>query len=392
MVRESRLEGGTVAFSDHAAQGKWKTSNLIPPATDILSPDPVVHETSGGDATAVWSTNAGVWSADRPAGGTWSTPQLLRGISTAPTFTMNSNGAAVLSWMSGACQLRETGNCTIRTLTRPAGGIWGSPVSVVTTSSRLRSASVAIGNGGDAVTTWETFGAACTPDVCVTSNFVLFAARQPAGATKWKVGNAPLAGPDAVSHVGAASVDAKNRAAVFINSQTKGITVVTELSRNRSFGAPRSITTDTDISFGSVQSDPAGNTTLAGLQGSAENVVAISGNFDSGKWNGAVTLSTAATDKSQSPSPVVFGIGGRGESIVAWAQGAAANAAADDVVVSVSPSPGAAWSQPTAIASGVKFGLPQSVSVSSDGRAVLSYFDLSGTDADEIHSAVYSPR
>jgi hypothetical protein len=278
------------------------------------------------------------------------------------------------------------------TESRPAGGAWGQPVSLVTTSSRLQSNSVAIGNGGDAVTTWETFDATCNPDLCVTSNFVLSAARQPAGTTNWQVGQGSLTGPDPVTHVGAASLDAKNRAAVFIDSQTNGITVVTEPSGSQTFSAPTSVTTDTDTIFKSVQSDSAGDTTLVGLQGSAQNVVGISGNFDSNKWNGVVTLSTAATDESQSAFPVVFGVGPKGESVAAWPQGATAHAAVDDVVVSVSPSPGAPWSQPVTIAGSVELGLPQSVSVSSDGRAVLTYFDLSATNADEIRGTVYNPR
>lgn len=123
-----------------------------------------------------------------------------------------------------------------------------------------------------------------------------------------------------------------------------------------------------------------------------ENVVGVSGNFDSNKWNGVVTLSTATTDESQSAFPVAFGVGAKGESVAAWAQGATAKATADDVVVSVSPSPGAPWSAPVTIAGNVELGLPQSVSVGSDGRAALTYFDLSGTNADEIRGTVYNPR
>jgi hypothetical protein len=386
-------QGSAIEFADHARHGAWKSADLVPPSSGFVASNPIVHETSAGAATAEWSTDAGVWSADRPAGGTWTTPQLvLSSIAEVPSFTMNSNGSAVLVALSGACAIRDTGNCTIMTATRPAGGAWSQPISVVTTSDRLQVDSVAVGNGGDAVTTWETFDAACNPDRCITSNFVLFAARQPAGTTNWQVGRAPLAGPDPVTHVGAAALDARNRAAVFINSQTKGITVITEPSHSQSFGAPSSVTTDGDVSFASVQSDPAGDTTLVGLQGSAQSVVGISGNFDSNKWNGVVTLSTATADESQSAFPVAFGVGAKGESVAAWAQGDTAQSAVDDVVVSVSPSPGAAWSQPVTVAGSVELGLPQSVSVSSDGRAVLTYFDLSGTNADEIRGTVYNPR
>ncbi|HLY04319.1 MAG TPA: hypothetical protein VKR31_01085 [Rhizomicrobium sp.] len=386
-------QGSAIEFADHARRGPWKSADLVPPSSGFVASDPIVHETNTGAATAVWSTGADAWSADRPAGGTWTTPQLvLSGIAGLPAFTMNSNGSAVLAAVSGACAVRDTGNCTIMTATRPAGGAWGQPVSAITTSNRLQFDSVAIGNGGDAVATWETFDASCNQERCVTSNFVLFAARQPAGTTNWQVGQAALAGPDPVSHVGAVSLDAKNRAAVFINSQTNGITVVTQASGGQTFSAPTTVTTDTDIAFENVQSDPAGDTTLVGLQGSAQNVVAVSGNFDSNKWNSVATLSTATTDESQSGFPVAFAVGAKGESVAAWAQGATAQATADDVVVSVSPSPGAPWSAPVTIAGNVEFGLPQSVSVSSDGRAVLTYFDLSGTDADEIRGTVYNPR
>jgi hypothetical protein len=385
---------GDVQFAVHPNRGTWTTQNLIPPSGDLIVPDPVVHETAAGTATAVWWTTAGAFTADRPAGGSWTTPQLvLPGISGAPAFAMNSQGAAVLEWLTGQCGIRDTGNCTIMSLTRPAGGAWGQPVSVETTSNRFQPDSVVIGEGGDAVVTWETYQASCTSRRCTSSNFILFAARQPAGTTNWQIDQSSLAGPDPVSHVGAASLDKNNLAAVFINSQTTGITAVTEPSGSQSFGAPVTVTSDTDIALGGEQADPSGDVTLVGLEGSAKQVVAISGNFETNTWNGVVTLSTADTDISESSFPIAFAIGAKGESVVAWPQASTMEALDDNVVVSVSPSPGAAWSKPVAIAKNVELGQPQSVSVNSSGQAVLSYFDLNATtNADEIRGTVYTPN
>ncbi len=387
------LGNGDVQFAVHPNEGAWKSKDLIPPSNALINPEPVVHETATGTATAVWSTTAGVFTADRPAGGSWTTPLLvLPGIAGAPAFTMNSQGAAVLEWETGDCGIRGTGNCTIMSLTRPAGGAWGQPVSVETTSSRLQADSIVIGEGGDAITTWETYQPSCTPERCTTSNFVLFAARQPSGTMNWQIDQSSLAGPDPVTHIGAACLDANNLAAVFINSETNGITAATEPSGSQSFGAPVSVTSDTDITFGNAQTDPSGDVTLVGVEGSAKQVVAISGNFETNSWNRVATLSTADTDISQTRFPVAFAVGANGESVVAWAQASTMQSLNDNVVVSVSPSPGAAWSTPHVIAKNAEAGLPQSVSVNSAGRAVLSYFDLNATtNADEIQGTVYTP-
>ena len=385
---------GDVQFAVHPNGGAWKSKDLIPPSNALINPEPVVHETAAGTASAVWWTTAGAFTADRPAGGSWTTPLLvLPGIAGPPAFTMNSQGAAVLEWLTGDCGIRGTGNCTIMTLARPAGGAWGQPVSVETTSNRLQADSIVIGEGGDAVTTWETYQASCMPRRCTKSNFILFAAREPSGTTNWEIDQSSLAGPDLVTHIGAASLDANNLAAVFINSEATGITAVTEASGSQSFGTPVSVTSDTDITFGSAQTDPFGDVTLVGLEGSAKQVVAVSGNFDTNTWNGVVTLSTADTDISESSFPIAFAVGTNGESVAAWPQASTMQSFDDNIVVSVSPSPGAPWSKPVTIANNSELGLPQSVSVNSTGQAVLSYSDLNATtNADEIQGTVYTPK
>jgi hypothetical protein len=385
---------GDVQFAVHPNKGAWTSQDLIPPSSNLVVPEPVVHETAAGTATAVWWTTAGAWTADRPAGGSWTTPQLvLPGVPGAPTFAMNSQGAAVLEWEAGQCAIRDTGNCTIMTLTRPAGGAWGQPVSVETTSNRFQADSIVIGEGGDALATWETFKASCNQERCATSNFIMFAARQPAGTTNWQIDPSSLAGPDPVTHVGAASLDKNNLAAVFIDSQTTGITAVTQPSGSQSFGAPVTVASDTNITLGGAQADPTGDVTLIGLQGTARQVVAISGNFETSIWDGVVTLSNADTDIGQSSFPIAFAVGAKGESIAAWPQASTMQSLDDNVVVSVSPSPGAPWSNPFVVAKNAEAGLPQSVSVNSSGQAVLSYFDLNAaTNADEIQATVYTPK
>jgi len=385
---------GDVQFAVHPNKGAWTSADLIPPSNQLIVPEPVVHITAAGTATAVWWTTAGAFTADRPAGGSWTAPLLVvPGIGGPPGFAMNSQGAAVLEWSTGDCGIRGTGDCTIMTLTRPAGGAWGQPVAAATTSNRFQGDSLVIGEGGDAMVTWETYAASCQPRHCTQSNFVLFAARQPAGTTTWQIDPSSLAGPDPVSHIGAAALDKNNVAAVFINSQTTGITAVTEPSGSQSFGAPVSVTTDTDITLGGAQSDPSGDVTLIGVQGSAEQVVAISGNFDTNTWNGVATLSTADTDVSISHFPVVFAVGANGESIAAWPQASTMQSLDDNVVVSVSPSPGAPWSKLVTVAKSAELGLPESVSVNSTGQAVLSYFDLNATtNAEEIQATIYTPK
>lgn len=91
--------------------GNWGSVTQVSPALQTTSVFPAVRISTAGLATAVWSDQGGVWTADRPPASNWNPAQLLiPGVST-PIFVMNSRGDAAIVWtVGGAEELQRVGN------------------------------------------------------------------------------------------------------------------------------------------------------------------------------------------------------------------------------------------------------------------------------------------
>src|SRR5580692_2089336 len=81
--------------------GSWGSVTEVSPALQSNTTFPVVHVSAAGFATAVWSDNNGVWTADRPATSKWNPAELLIPGASNPIFVMNSQGAAAIAWTVG---------------------------------------------------------------------------------------------------------------------------------------------------------------------------------------------------------------------------------------------------------------------------------------------------
>jgi hypothetical protein len=110
--------------------GNWGAAMEVSPALEANSIYPAVRISAAGLATAVWSDQGGVWTADRPPASNWSSPRLLIPDVSNPIFVMNSQGAAAIVWSVGGP--RSTSSQVLAVL-RPAGGTW-SAQQVVTSA------------------------------------------------------------------------------------------------------------------------------------------------------------------------------------------------------------------------------------------------------------------
>ena len=103
--------------------GNWGAVTEVSPALEANSIYPAVRVSAAGFATAVWSDQGGVWTADRPPASNWSSPRLLVPGVSNPIFVMNSQGAAAIVWSVGGP--RSTSSQVLAVL-RPAGGSWSA--------------------------------------------------------------------------------------------------------------------------------------------------------------------------------------------------------------------------------------------------------------------------
>src|ERR1700690_1162123 len=59
------------------SNGSWGPVAEFTPAPQTVSVFPAIRISAAGFATAVWSDQGGVWTADRPSGSNWHSSQLL---------------------------------------------------------------------------------------------------------------------------------------------------------------------------------------------------------------------------------------------------------------------------------------------------------------------------
>jgi hypothetical protein len=114
--------------------GNWGAVTEVSPALKTTSIYPAVRVSAAGFATAAWSDQGGVWTADRPPASSWNAPQLLIPGVSNPIFVMNSQGAAAIVWSVGGP--RSTSSQVLAVL-RPAGGSW-SAQQLVTSAVHVR--------------------------------------------------------------------------------------------------------------------------------------------------------------------------------------------------------------------------------------------------------------
>jgi hypothetical protein len=353
--------------------GTWGSVTEVSPALQTTSVLPVVRVTTTGFATAVWSDQGGVWTADRPPASNWNPAQLLIPGVSNPAFVMDSLGDAAIVWSVGGAR---SSSSSVMAVLRPAGKNWTAQ-QLVASGVHLTADHVGIGDNGTVIVTWESYNAVCTKYGCSLSAYVLHASRQNTGIGMW-MDSGSLMGPDNTAHDARVALDSAGGAILVALSKSGAYVSATQGNSGggwSSFGTAFNPSGITMIS--NLLSDDAGHVTLAyeAIGFSSSQALVINGSINNNTWSVPVVLSGSDSGVSQ----IYLAVAPGGAALAVW------------VTIGSSPQIHAVrratatgtWSSPVAISGpGSQIG-PEAAAVNSAGDAIVIY---SGYDASSVHT------
>jgi len=135
------VQSGVIEAATLPAGGAWSAPIALSGTT---ASSPTLAVNARGDAVAGWKTsNGAIFVAERKAGA-WTAPVMIAAAAFragGPHVALNGPGDAAIAW---------SGRGTTRVATRPAGGVWSSPTTISTSSAGL-TARVALDDAGNAI-------------------------------------------------------------------------------------------------------------------------------------------------------------------------------------------------------------------------------------------------
>lgn len=285
--------------------------------------------TPAGYATiASYQTGYGIYTIDRPPGGTWTAPVTVvsgpdvvvpsRTGAPGMIFAGNAAGAQAIVWQ------QDNAGSQVMAVRRPAGGAWGAPelVAVPPTGLNIALAAATIGAQGDVLVAWETSQTICGVRSCNESDFIVHAAREPAGTDGW-ADSGPLTpgiGPD--GYVVRALIDAVGHGALLL--QAGQFPSQVQVSRQRAAGgrwsALAAAFTDTSGGYPTLWGAATGGRVQASFAsvdyGAPLRILLGDGNIGSGVWAAPTVLS--ASDASPPNEALAFGANAADGVVVSW--------------------------------------------------------------------------
>ena len=353
--------------------GNWGSVTGVSPALETTSVFPAVHISAAGFATAVWSDEDGVWTADRPPASNWNSPQLLIPGASSPTFVMNSQGSAAIVWTVGG---PPGVTSSVMAVLRPAGGGW-SAQQTVASGVYVIADHAAIGENGAAIVTWESYNALCKKYGCSRSNFELHASRQNTGTGIW-ADSGPLLGPDGAAHDARTALDSAGAAILVAMNSAGAYASATQGNAGGTWSALKAIVNPQGLTItADLQSDDAGQVTLVYefIGFSSSQALAVSGSIGNNTWSSPVILSSGDTSIGQ----IYFALAPNGSALAVWL----VNSPTPKIQAVIRATATGTWSSPVAISGpGSQIG-PEAAAVNSSGKAVVIY---SGYNAASVHT------
>ena len=176
-TRVGVLSGVVVLAAFRPAGGAWQPAVIVSeegPGQDAREPRVAVDPQ--GDAIVVWrdeTTSELVQAASRPAGGAWQKPLTLSeksGSAFEPAVALDSEGDTLAVWTGWDGSVG--GHYLIRSVIKPAGGVWQPSVSVSEDGQNADAPQLAFDPQGNATAVWERSDG---------SNEIVQAALRPAG-------------------------------------------------------------------------------------------------------------------------------------------------------------------------------------------------------------------
>jgi hypothetical protein len=358
-----------------ASGANWGAATTdVSPALQTVNVFPAVRITTGGFATAVWTDSNGVWTADRPAGSAWESPQLLIPGASSPIFVMNSRGDAAVAWTVGGGPRSTTGS--VMGVLRAAGGAW-SAQQTIASNAHLTADHAGIGDSGDVVVTWETYTAVCHRYGCSQSNYVLHASRQNAGTSAWTDSGA-LLGPDNTTHGARVALDSAGGAILLALSSSGTYVSSTQGNTGGAWSAFKTaVTPQGSIIISDLASDDAGQVTLVyeSIAYPTSQALAVNASISSNTWSPPLILSGSDTSVGQ----VIFAVAPGGAALAIWLSSSGTPA----VHVATRTTGTGSWSAPVSISGPGSSISPEAAAVESSGNAIAIY---SGYDASSVRT------
>ena len=364
----SRSKQGTGAFG---------SVTEVSPALESTSVLPVVRASAAGLATAVWSDQDGVWTADRPAGSNWGSPRLLIPGATSPIFVMDSQGDAAVVWTVGGPSSAST---SVMAVLRPSGGAWTGQ-QIVSSGAHVVADHAGIADNGAVVVTWETYTAVCRKYGCSVSAFDLHASRQNKVNDRLARLRLVLSGARCRLARRARGARFRRRSDSGGDQQRRHLQLppprVTPAAApgacipiNRKSAGGLTITTD-------LASDDAGQVTLVYefIGFSTSQVFAVNGSISNNTWSAPAIISGGDMNVGN----VYFAVSPAGTAVAVWMTATAT----PEIHAIVRSTATGAWSSPVAISGPGSEINPEAAAVSSSGNAIVIY---SGYDASSVHT------
>lgn len=361
-----------------SATGALQTGQIVPGSTPTgLGADSVqIRTDAAGNSTAVWNqaiastTVPGtierrvLMAADKPAGGNWGTPVQIPTTSTAPSslLSMNSRGDALLA-------IRDLQTVTYSR--RLAGTSWTAPALLASMTDvavgikGVRPTQVIMGENGDSLVAWEGTGTYCVRSACIETSVEGHLAQMPSGATTWV---------QSPSGFGQFLLDKQGRTGLISTASVTNGTTQTYVVRSATqlgVGQPWSAPVDIFSAVTAITGIRAGND-------DAGNIVAVFSDNSTSTFSATGSL---ATNAWSAPQPIVgfgpltstfntttFSVGTGGTAVLATR----------DVAV-IKPSAAAPWGGVARLApaglSYTQIGVEAS-SVNASGKVSIVYWKL----------------
>ena len=355
------------------SNGSWGPVTEFNPALQTVSVYPVVRISAAGFATAVWTDQTGVWTADRPSGSNWNAAHLLISGVSSPIFVMDSLGDAAVVWTVGGP--RNTSG-SVMVVQRPAGGTWTAQ-RIVTSGVHVIADQAGIGADGAVVVVWETYNATCTRYGCSVSNYAQHASRQNPGTTSW-VDSGSLLGPDRASHQARVALDSTGDAVVAAVNSAGNFAAATQGSSGGAWSAFKTVVTNPQaLTPFDLESDDAGQVSLVYefISYPSSQALVVSGSVGTNTWSSPVALSGSDTSVSQ----VYFALASGGAAVAVWLE----NSATPVIHAAVRTTAMGAWSTPITVSGPGSYLSPEAAAANSSGDAIVIY---SGYDAASVHT------
>lgn len=356
------------------SSGNWGSVTQVSPALQTTSVFPTVRISTAGLATAVWSDQSGVWTADRPPASNWNPPQLLIPGVSSPIFVMNARGDAAIAWTVGGGPRASSGS--VMAVVRPAGGAWTSQQTVAS-GVHVSTDHAGIAESGAVIVTWESYNAVCKRYGCVLSSYVLHAARQNAGTGAW-VDSGALLGPDRAAHAARVALDSAGEAMVAALSSSGAYTSTTQGSSGGAWSPFNTVVNPQNPTIVTgLASDDAGQVMLVyeSIAFPTSQALAVSGSISNNTWSSPVVLSGSDTNVGQ----VYFALAPSGAALTIWL-----SSSGTPVVHAITRATAmGTWGSPITVSGPGTSISPEAAAVDSSGNAIVIY---SGYNAASVHT------